>query len=195
MFMPPNATAFNADGKAFDPSNPPPIHDGMFGEFDAAKIPTLGGANLADDAERFLWAFMCTPGMERTGAAMLLMEDSLRKWSTRMSECGAVLDPDRMRIRYVPPADDASFFDNGAGYWEPIPEEQRAEFIGAVKERMRALGVPVPGDLRDALADAEERAANVGDVYADLDAAEDRIAELTAEVARLKQQNGEVDDD
>lgn len=181
MFMPPNAAMFNADGKAFDPNNPPPVHDEMFRQFEIEGIPTLERADLRNPEELALWALMCLPGTESTGAAMLLMEASLRAISKRLVDAGFHLDPDRIRVRYVPPGPDATIWDNGAGYWEPIPDDERDAVVDAVKARMREWGLTVPGDVYDELVDTRARLAD----------AERRAAEAETELAELRA----VDDD
>lgn len=176
MLMPPNAAMFNADGKAFDPNNPPPVHDEMFRQFEIEGIPTLERADLRNPEELALWALMCLPGTESTGAAMLLMEASLRQISKRLFDAGFYLDPDRIRVRYVVPGPNATIWDNGAGYWETIPDDERDAVIDAVKARMREWGLTVPGDIYDELVDTRARLAD----------AERRAAEAETELAELR---------
>lgn len=176
MHMPPNAHMFNADGNGTGTPAPPPIHGEMFQDFDIARIPTLERADLRNPEELALWALMCLPGTESAGAVMLMMESSLRAISQRLSDAGFYLDPDRIKVRYVPPGPDATIWDNGAGYWEPIPDDERDAVVDAVKARMREWGLTVPGDVYDELADARARLAD----------AERRAAEAEAELDALR---------
>lgn len=161
MFMPPNGSLFNADGRHDFTAAPPPIHDEMFKPFEVEGIPTLERADLRNPEELALWALMCLPGSESAGAVMLMMESSLRAISQRLADCGFIIDPDRVRVRYVPPGPNATIWDNGAGHWEKIPDDERPAVIAELKQRMRDWGLMVPGDLMQELADARQEIADL----------------------------------
>ena len=136
-------------------------------------IRTLATADFTDPKESLAWLMTCPPGLASSGAALLLPPPVMGEWSAHYVDNGVIIDPSRIRVRYVPPAEGASVWSGAAGHWEPIPDDELADFQADVADRLRAAGWPVIGDALAIAEAAEARAA----------AAEARVAELEAQLA------------
>lgn len=136
-------------------------------------VRTLATADFTDPKESLAWLMTCPPGLASSGAALLLPPPVMGEWSAHYVDNGVIIDPSRIRVRYVPPAEGASVWSGAAGHWEPIPDDELADFRADVADRLRAAGWPVIGDALAIAEAAEARAA----------AAEARVAELEAQLA------------
>lgn len=148
-------------------------------------IRTLATADFTDPKEALAWLMTCPPGLASSGAALLLPPPVMGEWSAHYVDNGVIIDPSRIRVRYVPPAEGASVWSGAAGYWEPIPDDELADFQADVTDRLRAAGWPVIGD---ALTLAEAAEARADDALAIAEAAEARAAAAEARVAELEAQ-------
>lgn len=90
----------------------------------STSIPTIDNCDLSNPEEVFLWAFTCPPGLEGSGAAVLLPPEYYRQMSRRLVELGAVLDVSRVSRTYNAPRSGALLWEGGSGSWSDVDESK-----------------------------------------------------------------------
>lgn len=90
----------------------------------STTIPTIHNCNLNDPDEVFLWLFTCPPGLEQSGAELIMPPGYYRQLSRRLVEGGAVLDLSRVSIKYTPPRPNALLWEGMGGKWSQ-PDKSR----------------------------------------------------------------------
>lgn len=85
-------------------------------------IPTVDSCDVEKPEEFALWALVCLPGTETSGAPLLVAPQVLSMWSKHLWDCGFRYHPDLQTVEYQLPevsadAPDASFWAQSAGKW------------------------------------------------------------------------------